>query len=203
MMPATTEARDLAVVGAVISHAGDKEQYRGDDPVREHVEDRARDPRGGHGGHAQQGEAHVADRRVGDELLEILLRQTDEGGVDDVDSAEQGDGRGRAACGLGQKRVVEAQDAVRVQIRSHRYGVAKLDHLCDEGAWVGMPRLDHNYFVAASGRVPGPYTLRVTDVIRAEIEDMGVPHIENGDSVGTNSSPPARRPGHHPLAPGR
>jgi len=55
------EARDLAVVGPVVDHAGDKEEHGRDDPVREHVEHRARDPRRGHGRHAQQVKAHVAD----------------------------------------------------------------------------------------------------------------------------------------------
>ena len=76
-----------------------------------------------------------------------------------------------------------------VQIRNHRYGIAKLEYAGDKGAWVEVPRLDYNYFVAASGMGPGPYTFRVTDVNGAVIEDRGVPHVENGDSVGTNQFP--------------
>ena len=76
-----------------------------------------------------------------------------------------------------------------VQIRNHRYGIAKLEYVGATGAWVEVPRLDYNYFVAASGMGPGPYTIRVTDVNGAVIEDRGVPHVENGDSVGTNQFP--------------
>jgi len=40
------KARDLAVVGPVVDHAGDKEEHGRDDPVREHVEHRAEIPAG-------------------------------------------------------------------------------------------------------------------------------------------------------------
>jgi len=81
-----------------------------------------------------------------------------------------------------------------VQIRNHRYGIAKLEYLDDRGAWVDVPRLDYNHFVAGSGMGPGPYTFRVTDVNGAVLEDQGVPHVENGDSVGTNQFPACPAP---------
>jgi expansin len=76
-----------------------------------------------------------------------------------------------------------------VQIRNHRYGIAKFEYLDGGGTWVAVPRVDYNYFVEPSGMGPGPYTFRVTDVNGAVIEDSGVPFNENGDSVGTNQFP--------------
>ena len=76
-----------------------------------------------------------------------------------------------------------------VQMRNHRYGIAKLEYADDTGAWVSVPRLDYNYFVQASGMGPGPYNFRVTDVNGAVLEDTGVPLVANGDSVGTNQFP--------------
>ncbi len=52
-----------------------------------------------------------------------------------------------------------------------------------------MPRLDYNYFIAASGMGPGPYTFRVTDVNGATLEDSGVALTPDGDCVGTNQFP--------------
>ncbi len=76
-----------------------------------------------------------------------------------------------------------------VQIRNHRYGIAEFAYVDDSGAWVDVPRLDYNYFVAASGMGPGPYRFRVTDVNGAVIEDTGVPLVVDGDSIGTNQFP--------------
>ena len=81
-----------------------------------------------------------------------------------------------------------------VQIRNHRYGIAKLEYVDDSGAWVDVPRLDYNYFVAASGMGPGPYSFRVTDVNGAVVEDAGVPLVVDGDSVGTNQFPACPSP---------
>ena len=76
-----------------------------------------------------------------------------------------------------------------VQIRNHRYGIARLEYKDGAGNWVNVPRLDYNYFVADWGMGPGPYTFRVTDVNGSVVEDFGVPFIENGDSVGMNQFP--------------
>jgi hypothetical protein len=51
---------------------------------------------------AQRHEAHVRDRRIGDELLHVLLYQRHQAHVDDGDQA-QGDDEGRPfAAGIGQ-----------------------------------------------------------------------------------------------------
>lgn len=60
-------------------------------------EERAVDSGGGHGGDAEQDEAHVADGRVRDEPLEVALGsgtgqgQAGEGPVDDADDGERGE----------------------------------------------------------------------------------------------------------------
>ena len=58
-----------------------------------------------------------------------------------------------------------------VQIRNHRFGIAGFEYLDGTGQWQSVPRLDFNYFVAASGMGPGPYTFRVTDVNGATLQD--------------------------------
>ena len=76
-----------------------------------------------------------------------------------------------------------------VQIRNHRFGIARFEYLDGKGQWVSVPRLNYNYFVAASGMGPGPYTVRVTDVNGATLEDSGVVLTPDGDCIGTNQFP--------------
>jgi expansin (peptidoglycan-binding protein) len=76
-----------------------------------------------------------------------------------------------------------------VQIRNHRFGISAFEYLDGNGQWQSVPRLDYNYFVAASGMGPGPYTVRVTDVNGATLEDSGVVLTPDGDCVGTNQFP--------------
>ena len=76
-----------------------------------------------------------------------------------------------------------------VQIRNRRFGIAGFEYLDGTGQWQSVPRLDYNYFVAASGMGPGPYTFRVTDVNGATLEDSGVALTPDGDCVGTNQFP--------------
>lgn len=66
-----------------------------------------------------------------------------------------------------------------IQIRNHRYPIAKLEAQRD-GAWHAIPRVDYNYFVEDAGLGPGPYTLRVTDTRGHTVEDTG---IAVGDDV--------------------
>lgn len=46
-----------------------------------------------------------------------------------------------------------------VQVRNHRYGIAKLEYMNDKGAWVDVPRVDYNYFLEDSGM--GPRSIHV------------------------------------------
>lgn len=67
-----------------------------------------------------------------------------------------------------------------IQIRNHRYPIAKLEARDPSGAYQAITRLDYNYFVDTDGLGPGPYTLRVTDTRGQSIEDT---NIAVGDDV--------------------
>jgi expansin (peptidoglycan-binding protein) len=66
-----------------------------------------------------------------------------------------------------------------IQIRDHRYPIAKLEAQTGS-SWADVPRLDYNYFVAASGLGNGPFALRVTDSRGQVLSDSG---IALGDGV--------------------
>ena len=85
------EAVDLAVVGAVVDHADEEEEHRRDGAVVEHLQHGAVDALRRERRHAEHDVAHVADRRVGDELLQVRLRHGAERAVDDVEGAERGE----------------------------------------------------------------------------------------------------------------
>lgn len=66
-----------------------------------------------------------------------------------------------------------------VQIRNHRYPVAKLEYRKNDGTYVAMQRENYNYFLASSGidedkSHAGPYRFRVTDVFGQVVEDTNV-----------------------------
>src|SRR5213596_3132953 len=118
---------DLAVVGAVVDHADQQEEHRRHGAVVEHLEHGAVDPLRREGGHAEHHVAHVADARVGDQLLHVRLRHGAHRAVDDVEGAERGqqpEGEAlpvprRGERRRGQDAVVDAQDAVRPHLQEH------------------------------------------------------------------------------------
>lgn len=67
-----------------------------------------------------------------------------------------------------------------IQIRNHRYPIARVEAMSSGGAFEPIARVDYNYFVDTSGLGPGPYTLRVTDTRGHAIEDAS---IALGDDV--------------------
>jgi expansin (peptidoglycan-binding protein) len=75
-----------------------------------------------------------------------------------------------------------------VQIRNHRHAVASVEVWLD-GAWVGVPRLDYNYFVRDTGMGEGPFTFRVTDIHGHVVEDMEVGLLDDGTVEGTSQFP--------------
>ncbi|MBX2991560.1 MAG: hypothetical protein KF749_10395 [Bacteroidetes bacterium] len=75
-----------------------------------------------------------------------------------------------------------------VQIRNHRYPIARLEYLSG-GNWINVQRLSYNYFVESSGMGPGPYTFRVTDLFGHVLVDNGIAHIENGSAPGARQFP--------------
>ena len=63
-----------------------------------------------------------------------------------------------------------------VQVRNHRYPIAKLEYLdASTNQYVELPREEYNYFTAANGMGgPGPYTFRVTDIYGHQLIDTGI-----------------------------
>ncbi len=76
-----------------------------------------------------------------------------------------------------------------VQIRNHRYPVAKLEYMTSQGVFKIVRRRTYNYFVEPVGMGPGPYTFRVTDIYGHVLTDNGIPHVENGNVSGSNQFP--------------
>ncbi|HEU0030583.1 MAG TPA: expansin EXLX1 family cellulose-binding protein [Kofleriaceae bacterium] len=72
-----------------------------------------------------------------------------------------------------------------IQIRNHRYPIAKLEARDGSGAYQALPRADYNYFVDDTGLGDGPYALRVTDTRGHVLEDMA---IALGDNVARTGS---------------
>lgn len=62
-----------------------------------------------------------------------------------------------------------------IQLRNHRYPIARLEARGRDAAYRAMSRTDDNYFVAPRGLGPGPYALRVTDVHGHALHDAGIP----------------------------
>ena len=76
-----------------------------------------------------------------------------------------------------------------IQIRNHRYPIARVAARDAAGAWNDIPREDYNYFVAASGLGPGPYALRVTDDRGHTLEDTGIGFVVALDIPGAAQFP--------------
>jgi expansin (peptidoglycan-binding protein) len=76
-----------------------------------------------------------------------------------------------------------------IQIRNHRYRIAKLEYKDASGSYVAVGRESYNFFVKADGMGPGPYALRVTDVNGQVLEDMGIPSLDNADAPGAGQFP--------------
>ncbi len=66
-----------------------------------------------------------------------------------------------------------------IQVRDHRYALTSLE-VQQGSAWTAIPRADYNYFVAAQGLGPGPFTLRTTDDRGQQIVDD---NVALGDAV--------------------
>lgn len=76
-----------------------------------------------------------------------------------------------------------------VQVRNHRYPIAKLEYMTSSGSFKEVPRSYFNYFIDESGMGPGPYTFRVTDMYGQTIVDSGINHIENSSVLGASQFP--------------
>jgi expansin (peptidoglycan-binding protein) len=76
-----------------------------------------------------------------------------------------------------------------IQLRNIRYPVASLE-VKSNGAFQPVSREMYNYFVDRSGLGPGPYTLRVTDVLGHALTDPAIPHRSGEEVPGAAQFPP-------------
>ena len=76
-------------MGPVIDNTDAKEQRAGYEAMRQHLEDRALDALLIGSENAHRDIAHMGNRRIGDQLLHVLLHQRHERGVDDGDDGER------------------------------------------------------------------------------------------------------------------
>ncbi len=75
-----------------------------------------------------------------------------------------------------------------VQVRNHKYPVAKLEYLEDNGEWVELPRRNYNYFESMEMGA-GPFTFRITDIYGDVIVDKDIPMILDIDVPGSVQFP--------------
>jgi expansin (peptidoglycan-binding protein) len=68
-------------------------------------------------------------------------------------------------------------------ILNHKHPVAKLEILNSNGTWVALNRNDFNYFISPSSLGPGPFTIRLTDILGQSIIDSNV-NLPPGDAGG-------------------
>lgn len=79
-----------------------------------------------------------------------------------------------------------------VQVRNHRHPIERLEYEGPSGELKAIPRARYNYFVAADGMGPGPYSFVVTDIVGNQIRDEGVP-LRVGQQVKSHSQLPKCR----------
>ena len=145
------DPRDAAVgldqsrVAPLVDHADQEEQRAGRDAVVDHDHQRALHALHGQREDAEHHEAEVADRRVGDELLEVRLHERHERAVDDADHREHEDRRcapSDSSPRLGKERHREAQEAERTQLqhdarKHHRAAVGASTCASGSQVWNG------------------------------------------------------------------
>jgi expansin (peptidoglycan-binding protein) len=73
-------------------------------------------------------------------------------------------------------RLKEGSNAswIAIQLRNHRYPIAKLEAQKSDGSYAAIARADYNYFVAASGLGAGPFVLRTTDTRGHVLDDSSI-----------------------------
>lgn len=77
-----------------------------------------------------------------------------------------------------------------VQVRNHRYPIAKLEYRTAQGTFKTVRRLMYNYFVEPTGMGTGPFTFRVTDAYGRALVDSGIVHTPNSSVTGSGQFPP-------------
>src|SRR5687768_862542 len=106
------EVRDEAAVRLLVLDPDEEEEGTGDDAVVQHLQGGPDRPLQVQHEDAERDEAHVRDRRVRDELLQILLDRGHDGPVHDRDDGQE-DERGDPELGaVREERQAEADEAV-------------------------------------------------------------------------------------------
>jgi expansin len=77
-----------------------------------------------------------------------------------------------------------------VQVRNHRYPVAKFEYMTAAKTFKQVERTAYNYFVEPAGMGPGPYTFRVTDVFEQVLIDSAVAAVTDSSIAGHAQFPP-------------
>lgn len=70
-----------------------------------------------------------------------------------------------------------------VQVRNHRYPIAKMEYLNEDGEFVTLTRRHYNYF-ESDHMGAGPYTFRITDIYGSVIIDENIPQVPDGITEG-------------------
>ena len=76
-----------------------------------------------------------------------------------------------------------------IQLRNTRYPLVSLAAIDGSGSAEELPRQSYNYFVAANGLGPGPYTLQVTDNRGETLEDTNIALDTSGPQSGSAQFP--------------
>ena len=106
-------------MAALVDHADHQEQPAGDDAVAHHLDDGALDADQIEADEPEHHVAEVADRRVGDDLLDVGLHPREAGAVDDAHDRQRHDERRELAGGVGKERKAELHEAVRPHLQQH------------------------------------------------------------------------------------
>ena len=178
--------RDQPVVGAFVDDAHQQKQGAGRHPVADHLEDGALQALRVENERPEHHEAHVADARVRDQLLEVRLDHADQGAIQDGDDRQADDDRGVALRRIGQQRNGKAQEAVPAQLeedagqddrpggggldvgirqpgveRPHRHLDGERQEECDEGQSLQVGgEAEASQRLVAEGEVPGGAAVR-------------------------------------------
>ncbi len=75
-----------------------------------------------------------------------------------------------------------------VQVRNHRYPVAKLEYMNENGEFIELERKQYNFF-ESDEMGAGPFTFRVTDIYGQVIYDYDIPMVVDGISQGKSQFP--------------
>ncbi|MEZ4336063.1 MAG: hypothetical protein R3B82_05500 [Sandaracinaceae bacterium] len=116
--------RDDPRVAALVDEADEREEQARHHAVREHLVDGAVPARRVERRRAEHDHAHVAHRRVGDDVLEVLLAHRRERAVDDVDHRDRADDRRPGHGALGEHHHADAHHAEGAELHQH----ARVEH---------------------------------------------------------------------------